>query len=730
MSLAVFNGSVIRKEDLDNLNIVEGSRVTIRKNSDNSIAQVYNSNDTLDPKPNPFTADDSGSFLFWVQSGTYKIEVVTLTDVIELSNSIVTSIGNTSIKSPLDYGATGSGDETAIIQQYIDSEDNWYFPIFFTVSSKLQVTDRRITCISGAGGIIANTLNDSIIEFLRCDDSTINGFRLDMTNINPDDYDDAFFDAFRVNNSKRFTLSNSWFKGAPVQCCNFLYGCTESKIISNLILDSGTKQRKHPVSNISIGGALLIYNSAKVIVSNNIISRSWSSCIYFYGDITDQPAISDKPEKSVFSSNFLHYSQSNGLRIQDDNYPTSENSNDCVVTGNVIVDVARSSIRPNGFNHSVTGNVCTYTGSDIYGDLNLEPDGIASNHCRGGVWSGNTFNNLGASIFLVPNGLVNYGCEDLIISNNKAFDCGYLIARAGDMLAVVNNINVNNCQSFNPSWTHIQTYNTGGLQFNNIELYGKSSVVGREDLPAVRLSANESVSIDKLKTELVRDSISCVDVDKITVSNLDISSEVNGVTINSSEKVRLVNSDISFNSTNVSGATGVTVDNCDYIRISDNDFESDATETTAAILIANTDESDPLNPATPTIGHVKDNTFDALLGINNQTNQFDGDQFQQTGNIHVGELNQFETHLSPTINRNVSYIVKPRDSGKTVYFNAAGQILNIPDGLKVGYYIYVSSPVGFSVNMTGFEIINGPTVSAGANTFLIKKISTAFWQVS
>lgn len=732
MSLAVFNGAVIRKEDLDNLNVVEGSRVTVRKNSDNSIVQIYSTNNNSDPKPNPFTADDTGAFLFWVESGTYKIEVITLTDVTELSNSIVTQIGGTGVRTPIDYGATGSGDETAIIQDYMDNEDIWLFPAFFTVSSKLQVTDRRITCLPGAGGINSIILNDTVIEFLRCNDSLLDGFRLDMSSISVNDYEDTFHDCLRVEDSERFTLANSFVTGAPVQAVNFL-NCPYTKITGNTIYDSGRKQRLHPVSNISIGGALIVYNSAYAIIDSNSINRSWSTCIFYYSEASGDIQLDDNASKTVISNNNISYSQSNGIRINGETYAdfnTSTAAKAVTVSGNNITDVARSCIRPNGLYHVVDGNSCTYTGQPIYGVSNIEPDGIASNHCKHGVWSNNLFFNVGAAMFLVPNNLVNYGCEDLIISNNKAVDCGYLIARAAEVAAAVNNISVSNCQSINPHFNHIQMYNTGKLYFSDLVLIGRSATPPSDTLPAFRFQDNTEITIDNCKTEGSQSAVTSVRADKLSISNCDFQSTISCIGLNNVDKVKVFSNKINFNSENIEGATGIAVDNCDYIRISDNDFESDATETTAAILIANTDEVDPLNPVTPTYGHVKNNTFDTLLGINNQTNQFDGDQFQQTGNIHVGELNQFETHLSPTIESAVSYHLRPRDSGKTVSFTLAGQILNIPDGLEVGYYVYCTGPTGFSINMTGFEILNGPTVSVGAGTFLIKKISAAFWQVS
>ena len=728
MSLTLINQAAIREVDLDDLNVVKGAKITVRNKYNNNIAPLYNTDDLLDPKPNPFFADDVGQIEFFIDDGLYNVKALSVSDLNEIEGSVNFQVKSAiqNIKTPEDYGYTGSGDETAIIQNYMNSESTWFFPNEYTVNSKLTVTDRKITCIPAAGKIISTILNDTVIEFVRCNDSVVDGFNLDMSAINTAEYEDAFHDCFRVNNSKRFTMSNCQIVGAPVQAVNFLYGCTESKIIGNTIYDSGRKKRILPGSGISIGGGLIVFNSARCVIANNIISRSWSACIYYYGNITDNPTISDQPEKSVIEGNVLHYSQSNGLRIQDDNYPDSTGSRDCSVIGNVIVDVARSCIRPNGLNHTVTGNVCIYTGNEIYGVLNLEPDGIASNHCLNGVWSSNIFNGVGVGMFLVPNNLANYGCENLTIDNNRAVDCSYLIARAGETAAKVENINVSNCYSNNPVRTHAQMFNTGKITFSNCEFFG----VGQIDpnLPAFRFSDNTRILIDRCSTDTVRDSVNFIRCNYAKITNCDFKSKVNGIGTSSTKKMIIQNNEIEFNTDNLSGASGITANNADYIRIDSNEINSPATSSSSALLIANTDETDPANPVTPTIGHVKGNTFDTVLGINNQTNQFDGDQFQQIGNIFIGNPKEFDTDIDAMINRSSSYTIKPEDSGKTVVFSASGQILNIPAGLKVGYRIYLSLDISISATISSpIEIIRGPTISAGSQTILLKKINSTSW---
>lgn len=728
MSLTLINQAAIREVDLGDLNVVPGAKITVRNSTNNNIASLYNTDNTLDPKPNPFFADTVGQIEFFIDSGLYTVYAETVTDVEVLEGVVNFQVKEfiQRIKTPEDYGYIGSGDETAILQTYINNENTWFFPNEYTVNSKLTAIDRKITCIPSAGKLISTILNDTVIEFVRCNDSVIDGFNLDMSAIDVDDYEDAFHDCFRVNNSKRFTMSNCFIQGAPVQAVNFLYGCTDSKIINNTVFDSGRKQRINPGTGVSIGGGILVYNSAKVTVSNNLIHRSWSSCLYYYGDITDQPSISDNPEGGVISDNIFYYSQSNGIRTQDDNYPSSDGARNFSITGNVVVDTARTCIRPNGINNTVTGNTCTYTGSEIYGVLNLTPDGISSNHCMDGVWSGNSIYNVGTAIFLIPNGIADYGCENMIISNIKAKDCSYLIARAGDTASLVDNITISNCQSENPKNTHVQMFNCGKLSFYNVSLVGKSAAF--PTLPAFRFQDNADISIDNCYTLNARDSVSTIRCEELSITNCKLNSEVNGFGSSSTDRIKFSDNKVTFNSSDFNGATGVTSNNADYIRIQNNEFYSDAINTTSSILIANTDEPDPLNPVTPTIGHVKDNTFNTNLGINNQTNQFDGDQFQQFGNIHVGQPKQFETYLDVVIDRATSYFIRPEDSGKTVVFSASGQILNIPSGLKIGYKIYLSLDLGISATISSpIEIVRGPTSSTGSETILLKKINATSW---
>lgn len=728
MSLTLINQAAIREVDLDDLNVVKGARITVRDNSNNNIAAIYNSDNLTDTKPNPFFADDVGQIEFFIDDGIYSIKALSVTDTVEIEGQAKFQVktANQRIKTPEDYGYTGTGDETAKIQDYIDNEDTWFFPNNYTVNSKLSITDRKITCLPGNGSLVSTILNDTVIHFLRCHDSNVNCLNLDMSAIDVNLYEDAFHDCFRVENSERFIMSNCLIQGAPVQAVNFLYGCKGSKVLGNTIYDSGRKRRINPTSGISIGGGLLVYNSSEMVISNNLINRSWSACIYYYGDITDQPLISNNPEKTVISNNVLNYSQSNGIRIQDDNYPDSTGSRDCSVTGNVIIDVARSCIRPNGLNHTVTGNVCVYTGNEIYGVLNLEPDGIASNHCLDGVWSSNIFNGVGVGMFLVPNNLAGYGCENITIDNNRAIDCSYLIARAGETAASVNNINVSNCYSNNPRRTHAQMFNTGKIAFSGCEFFGVGII--DPNLPAFRFSDNQRVLIDNCYTKDVRDSVNFINCNYAKITNCDFESRVNGIGTSSTDKLIIQNNEIEFNTTNLTGASGITADNAEYIRIDNNEINSVATNSSSALLIANTDEADPLNPVTPTVGHVKDNTFDTVLGINNQTNQFDGDQFQQFGNIYLGQPKQFETYLDAVIERATSYSIRPEDSGKTVVFTAAGQILNITSDLEIGYTMQITSSLNLNFSISSpSDILHGPTSTVGAETILIKKITSTHW---
>ena len=211
MSLTLVNLAAMREVDLDDLNVVQGAKITIKNRSDNSIASIYNSDNILDVKPNPFFADSVGQIEFFIDGGLYKVNALTVTDLDELegtANFQVKDDATQNIKIPEDYGYTGSGDETAILQSYLDGESTWFFPNNYTVNSKLSVADRKVTCLPSGGSLVSTILNDTVIQFLRCDDSNINGLNLNMSSIDVNLYEDAFHDCFRVENSERFIMSS------------------------------------------------------------------------------------------------------------------------------------------------------------------------------------------------------------------------------------------------------------------------------------------------------------------------------------------------------------------------------------------------------------------------------------------------------------------------------------------------------------------------------------------
>jgi len=70
-----YTGSVIRKFDSNTTgNIAQGTLVTVRKSSDNSLATLYSTNSVSSPTlPNPLTTDQNGQFWFYAEDGKYNL---------------------------------------------------------------------------------------------------------------------------------------------------------------------------------------------------------------------------------------------------------------------------------------------------------------------------------------------------------------------------------------------------------------------------------------------------------------------------------------------------------------------------------------------------------------------------------------------------------------------------------------------------------------------------------
>ncbi len=718
-------------------------------------------------------------------------DMVGASDYLDSLKTVIGAESASNIKVPSDspYNAQGGGaDDTAALQAYMDGEDIWYFDQDYTFTTTLTATDRKIVTIPSSGSLIGTSLTEDFIVFTRCDDSIIDGLNLDVSGLDAVAYIDAFRDAVKFDNCKNFTYQNSRIIGAPVQALNVLNGCDGAKIINNWILDAGRKQRRHAVSNISIGGGILCYNSKRVTITGNHVLKCWSTCIYYYGDAPVESNTASSPEQSILSNNILYYSQSNGIRIQDDNYDgnlADHNNNSvlgrasasCSVTGNVIIDVSRSNIRPNGVGHVVDGNVCIYTGQDIYGVSDIRADGIATNHGDGLVISNNYFKEVGAAIWLIPNGLVDFGAENIIVDNNMQVGCSYFLACAqgstvptGEVWPVTG-ITATGNRSYNPRVTHIQLSDTGDTDLTDNHLIGANT--DGNQLPAIRLFRNGNITLQENKIVDALYGVTVTTADRVIANDNKLTNtKINGMSFSGiTRKVNASRNDVDFGNlfdsslttTNVAafaslpvtgtagtyyqtddnnkiylwitssyveqGAIGITIDNCPQIRLESNDFESDSEANNSGLLLARSIDT------VDVIGHVKNNTFDTEIGFNNQANPCDGLNLQQDGNVSRGvTILENETKVIRWVESSVSVQASEVESGTGVCFTSGGRALTIPAGLPIGYTRYVSSVAGqdFSiVNAAGSgEILQGTLTSTGGEMLTVTKITPAHWVVS
>lgn len=75
MSLEIFNGANIAKSvQANDLIVIENAVITV-KNLSGDIVDLFEDKEGTVPLINPFTADDSGSFVFFVAQGEYNLTV-------------------------------------------------------------------------------------------------------------------------------------------------------------------------------------------------------------------------------------------------------------------------------------------------------------------------------------------------------------------------------------------------------------------------------------------------------------------------------------------------------------------------------------------------------------------------------------------------------------------------------------------------------------------------------
>lgn len=96
MTKLLINSAAIRKKDLvidsGDLNVVEGSSVEVIDLATGQAALLYTPDDESVLLENPFLADDSGAFSFYVDEGIYQINATTVNEIEELTGSVTVDV--------------------------------------------------------------------------------------------------------------------------------------------------------------------------------------------------------------------------------------------------------------------------------------------------------------------------------------------------------------------------------------------------------------------------------------------------------------------------------------------------------------------------------------------------------------------------------------------------------------------------------------------------------------
>lgn len=125
MAKILVNSAAIRKKDLvvvdGDLNVVEGGRVTVINVITGAAANIFDPLDENLPLSNPFTADGTGQFAFFVDAGRYKISVLTQGEAVDLDGEVTIDLTESgggilsvTTQEAKDFTDTSIGDEFII----------------------------------------------------------------------------------------------------------------------------------------------------------------------------------------------------------------------------------------------------------------------------------------------------------------------------------------------------------------------------------------------------------------------------------------------------------------------------------------------------------------------------------------------------------------------------------------------------------------------------------------
>jgi hypothetical protein len=162
MALSVWQASITDEAG----NIIPGASVSVHTESTGAVSALYADRAGSTPLANPFLADDVGFARFYVRAGAYRIEVTSG------DYSATWRYNSAGLLAELDYidsdirtaGAACDGvtDDTAAIQQFINSRDEIYFPAAEILVTSLTIPSGKKIRTAGLTTTIVNTDPDQL----------------------------------------------------------------------------------------------------------------------------------------------------------------------------------------------------------------------------------------------------------------------------------------------------------------------------------------------------------------------------------------------------------------------------------------------------------------------------------------------------------------------------------------------------------------------------------------
>lgn len=689
--------------------------------------------------PDDIELDHSGKVITLAGDVTEQDEVV-------VRGFFVDAVSVGGMKTPMDYGAAGDGvvDDTSALQAWADAEETYYLGdnnYYFTDTLSFNDKENSVWMPS-KGKLIAEVYNKTVIEFINCPNIDVNGLNIDMSMI------DAASQATKFQNGVLFSfcpygkLRNSYIYGSPSQALNVRDSCTAFEIHGNTFLDSGRLRQLNEGTGISVGGAVLVFNSSKVSITSNTIITCWSACITAYASKTEygEPVDGWEPiEGYRISNNFIYNSQSNGIRVNSDDFPEVESSYQNVISNNVVFNTNRTCIRTNGINILATGNVVGYDLQPIMGvEDTLPNNGFAINNGKKINIVGNTVMNCSAGFEPVVSDRYDYGIEDVNFTNNIVINCVFGVYRSGDITRRLINCNVSDNTFIHgksvatigevfPSRQIIHFRATDGLFIENNKLFGHSDTFDFISSIYVEDSTDVYICDNKLK-----ESDSGIQVDScpnVIISNNKIKSNIySGISAFNCLDLAITDNNIRFNSADADNSVGLLVRDCSEIEISRNNTKSiGLTSNTSFLLLAE-------NDGTITKGIITDNIYDTRGGINNQVvgGVANGADLAQFNNYDVRNRKFDNVKCKPVIESTDSVVIVGSHCGSLIsYSSATNRSTNVPDGLPIGFNLSVVNSAGnVLIKLIGSDsFANGgstKTLPNGVKVDIVK-VSDTLW---